>query len=644
MICGQAGGARFDNPLGHWLPREVRRLGSVFVLLALSVAAVPGVAQAAQIAQRAEAIGGPGTPKHANLFTRDGLASFCGDTQMGPSGPIVTADQVEYKKHTFRSNIQEPTCVTVMLSTSCTGNNEVMSETYSPAYDPNSIAANWIADLGNSPPAASTYEFSLAPGAQFETVIDERSPTGGCTGVTTTWTSDRPWAFSRPFIHGVPAVGQALTDEQDTWVESPSVERQWLRCDSAGANCAEIAGATASTYTPSDADVGRTLSVRETATDGQGTSTSEARATDAVFIPIDARVDQSLAPGDTSQQGFLSPTGGVSSSCGAPKSPPSPGDNNLHLYDSYALTSLVNEPQCIRVAKPLLECFDTSLAAYSPSFNPGAVTENYVADDARSAALSYTLAPGATAINVITDVSLFNGGCPSYDLVIGADGPFALSRPAIGGAATEGSELATSDGDWSGRPSFAYEWRRCDAAGDGCSPIAGADRATYTPVADDVARRLRVRVTATQGGSASADSEPSAVIASEPPGGGGPGTDSTPPRIKVALARTTLQKVVKRGFIPVNATCDERCSIRLRAKVTRKLGARLGGVKIASGKGTGEAGRRVRVKVKLKRKARKALRRRRSVSFRLEAAAADAAGNSGAVTKKARLKRRARRR
>jgi len=40
------------------------------------------------------------------------------------------------------------------------------------------------------------------------------------------------------------------------------------------------------------------------------------------------------------------------------------------------------------------------------------------------------------------------------------------------------------------------------------------------------------------------------------------------------------------------------------------------------------------------RKARKGLRRRRSIAFTLKGTATDAAGNSGAVTKRATLKRR----
>jgi hypothetical protein len=48
---------------------------------------------------------------------------------------------------------------------------------------------------------------------------------------------------------------------------------QWLRCDAGGANCAEIGGATASTYTLQAGDVGDTIRVR--VSDGVSTVTSD---------------------------------------------------------------------------------------------------------------------------------------------------------------------------------------------------------------------------------------------------------------------------------------------------------------------------------------------------------------------------------
>ena len=53
------------------------------------------------------------------------------------------------------------------------------------------------------------------------------------------------------------------------------------------------------------------------------------------------------------------------------------------------------------------------------------------------------------------------------------------------------SRLAGVPGTWSGgKPvAFSYQWQSCDAAGAGCSPIAGATLETYTP--DDRRRRPR---------------------------------------------------------------------------------------------------------------------------------------------------------
>ncbi len=528
--------------------------------------------------------------------------------------------------------------MTVQFQTTCTsGNDRMLSETYSPSYDPTSIRTNWIGDLGDYITNGSSYSFVVPPGATFRTVIDEGLSPGNCPGVTATWTSDLPWAFTRPFIDGVPALGQPLESGQDVWVGAPSVQRQWLRCDPAGANCSDIPGATASEYTPTGPDLGHTIRVRETASDSGGTSTSLARPTNTVFIPIEAHEGQALGPGDASQRSrftFTSPAG----ACGTAKPTPSLVGMDLHLFDSYTLTSLINEPACIRVAKPILECFDSQLVAYDPSFNPASITGNYLADDARSSAMSYTLPTGHTSVNVIVDVSSFPNACPTYKLVIGSDAPFATARPQLDAGAIAGTPIGTTNGTWNGSPSFTYQWRRCDANGETCVLIEEASGAAYTPSAADVGQRLRSRVTATQGNSASADSAPSAVIAPAPPNADG-GNDEAP-HVRLALARTTLQKVLKRGFIPVNATCDEACAITLRADVSRKLGKRLRGVKIASGNGTGAAGVRTALRVKLTRKARRALRRRRSVRFVLKGTVADAAGNSRAVRKKAALKRK----
>ena len=636
------------------------RLGLLLTAIAVLVAA-PAGAEGATLGTDGAGFGGTRPDRHLNFFNRDAVVSACSGQPVLKTPTLTNTTgsntQYDYFRRGFKSSVEQSACVTVTFSTMCTAANELMlSETYSPAYDPANITNNWIADLGGYITNGSSYSFVVPAGAAFQTVIDEGVSPGQCAGVTATWTSDRPWAFTSPFIDGVPALGQPLKADADVWIENPSVQRQWVRCDPAGANCSDIPGATATEYTPAGADLGDTIRVRETATDGSGTSTSLSRATDTVFIPIQAHTGQSLGPGDASQQSRFTFTA-PASSCGTAKPVPALAGMDLHLYDSFALTSLINEPACIRVAKPFTDCFDSELVAYDPSFNPASIAQHYVGDDARASALSYTLPVGHTAVNVIADVSPFPNACPSYDLVVGSDAPFATARPQLDATATAGSPIGTTNGTWSGSPAFSYDWLRCDAAAANCAPIAGATGAAYTPVQEDVGHTLRSRVTATQGGAASADSAPSAVIAQAPPGspgspggpggpggggqgGTGPGAgDRTGPKAKLALKRTTLQKVLKSGYLPVTATCDEACAITLRADVTRKLGKRLGGVKIASGKAKGQAGKRVTIKVKLTRKARKGLRRMKSVAFTLRATATDAAGNNGAAKKKAKVKR-----
>ncbi len=86
--------------------------------------------------------------------------------------------------------------------------------------------------------------------------------------------------------------------------------------------------------------------------------------------------------------------------------------------------------------------------------------------------------------------------------------------PAISGSAVQGQTLAATAGAWTGGPSaYAYEWRRCDAAGAGCAAIGAAVAASYALVAADVGHTLRVAVTASNAaGSATAVSAQTAVV------------------------------------------------------------------------------------------------------------------------------------
>jgi hypothetical protein len=101
-------------------------------------------------------------------------------------------------------------------------------------------------------------------------------------------------------------------------------------------------------------------------------------------------------------------------------------------------------------------------------------------------------------------------------------GPVLTSGAAtIAGDPTQGVTLTVaSTGNWGGRLpiSFTYQWRRCDATGASCSNISGATGSSYTLVTADVAKTVRVVVTATNSsGSASTTSAQTAAIAGATP-------------------------------------------------------------------------------------------------------------------------------
>ena len=92
-----------------------------------------------------------------------------------------------------------------------------------------------------------------------------------------------PANTSPPTISGTAQVGQPLTASPGTWTGTQPISYayQWQRCDSSGANCNPIAGATSAGYTATTADVGGTLSVAVTGSNtvGGATATSAPTAT-----------------------------------------------------------------------------------------------------------------------------------------------------------------------------------------------------------------------------------------------------------------------------------------------------------------------------------------------------------------------------
>lgn len=82
-----------------------------------------------------------------------------------------------------------------------------------------------------------------------------------------------------PTITGTAQVGETLTATNGTWSGSPAptYARQWK------ADGTNISGATATTYVPTEDDVGKTITVTVTATNAAGSASATSAATAAVI-------------------------------------------------------------------------------------------------------------------------------------------------------------------------------------------------------------------------------------------------------------------------------------------------------------------------------------------------------------------------
>jgi hypothetical protein len=102
------------------------------------------------------------------------------------------------------------------------------------------------------------------------------------TATVTATAASPPANTSLPTISGSSQAGQTLTASVGTWTGTLPITyaEQWRRCGSGGAGCADIAGATGTSYVLTSADVGSTIRVAVTASNsaGQSTATSDPSA------------------------------------------------------------------------------------------------------------------------------------------------------------------------------------------------------------------------------------------------------------------------------------------------------------------------------------------------------------------------------
>lgn len=184
-------------------------------------------------------------------------------------------------------------------------------------------------------------------------------------------------------------------------------------------------------------------------------------------------------------------------------------DTAARHYDAYAFVNRTDATQCVRVGVVPTGCPSGSpfsqvqTTGYLGSFNPAAPLQNFggyagASPPSDGNAFSLSVPPGqafAADVNEVTATL----GCPSYRLTLDSDHPFASTLPSVTGPSSAGA-LSAVTGSWDGTPAFAYEWQRCDGAGNGCATVPGAPGSVYHDSQADVGHRFRVRVTATEHG------------------------------------------------------------------------------------------------------------------------------------------------
>jgi hypothetical protein len=275
-----------------------------------------------------------------------------------------------------------------------------------------------------------------------------------------------PLSSAPPVVAFVIQQGRQLTGAVGSWSGSGAIKYayQWHRCDTAGAHCKSIRGATGRTYTFVAKDVGQTIGFAVRATDRTGTRKAYASLVGPVAGPTAKLVS-------TGQPTVI----------GVPKE----GQTLQVSAGSWSPTPTTIEYQWQRCNPNGRRC--------KPLAGATASTYAVTAADTGHALLAVVHATvgGASqdAVSVATPLAV----------TAPTPGPSSGGLPTVLGIGKQGAQLTGSIGIWSGSGviGYGYQWYRCDGAGAHCESVHGATRPTYTLVAKDVGRTLGFAVHAT---------------------------------------------------------------------------------------------------------------------------------------------------
>jgi hypothetical protein len=312
---------------------------------------------------------------------------------------------------------------------------------------------------------------------------------GGATTGGQAATAAAPQNTSPPTISGDARESQTLAASPGTWSGTTPItySYQWFRCGANLDNCAPLAGQTTNAYSIQSADVGNRLLVQVTATNGDGSGTSQASS--AVVSPASGN-----APQNTTK----------------PKITGTAQEGQTLTADNGTWTGtapITYAYQWQRCDANGANCADIA-GATSAQFKTG------------SSDVGKTLRIRVTASNAAGSSSATSDSTAAIASI--GNAPANTVPPTVSGTPQDGQTLTASTGTWTGTApiAYAYQWQRCDANGANCADIAGATSQQYKAASADVGHTLRAAVKASnQAGSGAATSAPTAVVAPPAPTG-----------------------------------------------------------------------------------------------------------------------------
>jgi hypothetical protein len=300
-----------------------------------------------------------------------------------------------------------------------------------------------------------------------------------------------PANTSPPTITGAAVKDQTLVAGTGSWTGTAPISFafQWQRCNSSGADCSPIAGATDTTYKLVSADVGLRIRIEVTASNAEGSASALSDATAVVTVsaePVNTgepRISGSAVVGQT-----LSTTTGSWT-----------GDQPITFVY-----------QWVRCGT------DGGLPDGSNCAQIGGATKT--THTLTSSDVGFRIRVRVTATNSAGSTTVASNATS----VVRAGAPVNTKGPTMSGSMVEGSTLTANPGTWTGAGpiTFAYQWLRSNSQGANFASISGATGKQYRLTASDVGRKIRVRVTArNSGGSTTALSGESSFVQAAGPAG-----------------------------------------------------------------------------------------------------------------------------